>query len=69
MAKNKDKTIEVKSFAFEYRLKARYNGGMIDAWKPCTELQKAKLEKTSPKYEFQAKNAPNPTESMVVDGE
>jgi len=67
MAKNKDKKIDVASYAFEYRLMTRYNGGLLDSWKPCTEIQKQKLQKTSSKYEFQEKNAPNPTENMVVE--
>ena len=66
MAKQKDKQIEVSSFAFEYRLMNRYNHGLVDSWKPCSEIQKKKLEKTSQKYEFRAKNAPIPTENMVI---
>jgi len=69
MAKNRDKKMDVASYAFDYRLIARYNGGMVDSWKPCTEIQKKRLEKTSAKYEFQEKTAPNPTENMMVDEE
>jgi len=69
MAKNKDKKLDVAAFAFEYRLMARFNGGLVDSWKPCSEIQKQKLEKTSRKYEFQAKNAPIPTENMTFDEE
>ncbi len=69
MAKTKDKKMDVASFAFEYRLMTRYNSGLVDSWKPCTEKQKLTLEKTSRKYEFKAKIAPQPTENMVLDEE